>query len=135
MRTLLPPGWPRPRGYANGLVVPPDHEIVVLGGQIGWDAEERLVSDDFVEQLEQALKNVRALLEEAGGGPEDLVRVTLYLCDLDEYRTRLREVGEVWRRVLGRVFPAMAAVGVSGLVERGALVEVEATAARPVGGA
>lgn len=131
MTPLLPEGWPRPKGYSNGLRVPAGHELVFVAGMVGWDASERLVSADFVAQWEQALRNVTAVIAEAGGRPEHLVRLTIYVTRLDDYRTRLAEAGEAWRRVLGRVYPCVALVEVSGLLEPGALVEIEATAAVP----
>jgi enamine deaminase RidA (YjgF/YER057c/UK114 family) len=131
MQAILPEGWPRPKGYSNGVRVPAGHELVVVAGMIGWDASERLVSDDFVPQLEQALRNVLAVIEAAGGCASDLVRLTIYVTRLDDYRTAIKEVGEAWRRVLGGVYPAMALLEVSGLLEPGARVEVEALAAVP----
>lgn len=131
MRTLLPPGWPRPKGYSNGLHVPAGHELVFVAGQVGWDASERIVSDDFVAQLEQALANVLAVLREGGAGPEHVVRMTVYVTDLEAYRSRLADVGAAWRRTMGHRYPAMSLVKVAGLLEVGALVEVEATAAVP----
>jgi enamine deaminase RidA (YjgF/YER057c/UK114 family) len=131
MEPILPPGWPRPKGYSNGLRVPAGHDLVVVAGMVGWDASERLVSDEFVPQLEQALRNVVAVITEAGGGPEHLVRLTIYLTRLDDYRESLPAVGDAWRRVLGRVYPCVALVEVRGLLEPGARVEIEATAAIP----
>jgi len=133
VKTLQPPGWPRPKGYSNGVRVPAGHDLVFVAGMVGWDETEKVVSDDFVAQLEQALRNVVAVLAEGGARPEHLVRVTIYAVDVDAYQTRQREVGEAWRRVMGRVFPPMALVGVRRLVEEGALLEVEATAAVPPG--
>jgi enamine deaminase RidA (YjgF/YER057c/UK114 family) len=123
------PGWPRPKGYANGVVT--TGRTLLVAGQIGWNAEGIFEKKDFVGQFEQALENVLAVVRAAGGEPEHLARMTIYVTDLDAYRSSLREVGEVWRRVVGKVFPAMALVGVAGLVEREALVEIEATASLP----
>jgi enamine deaminase RidA (YjgF/YER057c/UK114 family) len=128
-RIIEVPGWKRPRGYSNGIAA--RGELVFVAGQVGWDAEERMVSDAFVPQLRQALENVRAILEAAGARPEHLVRVTLYVTDKDTYEREAASVGEEWRRVLGRVYPAMTLVEVSRLLEKGALVEVEATAVIP----
>lgn len=129
MRMLQPEGWPRPKGYANGVVA--DGRVVVLAGMIGWNAEERFESDDLVDQVRQALANVRTLLNEAGAGPQHLVRLTWYLVDMEGFRARGREIGAAYREVLGRDFPPMAAVGVAALVERRAKVEIEATAVIP----
>ena len=129
VRAVDVPGWPRPKGYANGVVM--TGRTLLVAGQIGWNAEGVFERHDFVGQFEQALRNVVAVVEAAGGKPEHLARMTIYVTDLDAYRASLKEVGEVWRRVIGKVFPAMALVGVAGLVEREALVEIEATASLP----
>jgi enamine deaminase RidA (YjgF/YER057c/UK114 family) len=131
MRVLQPEGWPRPRGYSNGVLVPPGHALVFVAGQVGWDAEQRVVPGGFVAQFEQAIRNVLAVLRAAGAGPEHLVRVTVYTTDVDAYAAAAPQVGEAWRRVIGRHFPAMSLVGVARLLEEGAVVEVEATAAVP----
>ncbi|MDJ1157500.1 RidA family protein [Chelatococcus sp. SYSU_G07232] len=126
--TLLPPGWPQPRGYANGMAA--KGRFVLTGGQVGWDREGRFPAD-FVAQVRQTLENIRAVLAAGGAGPEHLVRLTWYVCDMDAYRASLRAIGEVYRAVIGRHFPAMAVVEVSRLVEPDALVEIEATAVVP----
>lgn len=126
MEILQPPGWPRPKGYANGIVA--RGRVVVVSGQIGWDETETIVSDDFVDQTRQALRNVVAVLAEAGAGPEAIVRMTWYVTDVEAYRTRQREIGEAYREVMGRVFPTMTLVGVAALAERRARVEIEVTA-------
>jgi enamine deaminase RidA (YjgF/YER057c/UK114 family) len=123
------PGWKRPRGYSNGVKA--QGTLLFVAGQVGWDAEERMVRGGFVPQLEQALRNVKAVLDAGGACPEHLARVTLYVTDRRRYVRQARLVGEAWRRVLGRVYPAMTLVEVAGLLERGALVEVEATAVIP----
>ena len=123
---LQPKNWSAPRGYANGIVA--EGRQVFIAGQIGWDERAKLVSDDFVAQVEQALKNIVQVLAEAGGDPRHLVRLTWYLTDRNEYAARQKEIGQVYRRVLGRHFPAMTAVVVAGLLEEGARVEIEATA-------
>jgi enamine deaminase RidA (YjgF/YER057c/UK114 family) len=128
-RTVAVPGWKRPRGYSNGVAA--RGELVFVAGQVGWDAEERIVSDAFAPQFAQAIANVRAVLDAAGAKPEHLVRVTVYVTDRSMYERDAAAVGQEWRRVLGRVFPAMTLVEVAGLLERGALVEVEATAVIP----
>ena len=126
---LQPKNWLAPKGYANGVAA--EGELVFIAGQIGWKADATFVSDDFVAQVEQALSNIVAVLAEAGGGPQHIVRMTWYLIDKKEYMARQREVGEAYRRVLGRHFPAMTAVVVAGLIEDGAKVEIEATAVIP----
>ena len=131
MDILLPPGWPRPKGYSNGLRVPAGHDLVFIAGMVGWDASETIVSPDFVSQAERALRNIVAVLAEAGGRPEHLVRLTMYVTSLEEYRATLPQFGEAWRRVLGRVYPCVALVEVKSLLEAGAKVEIEATAAIP----
>ncbi len=128
-RVIEVPGWKRPRGYANGIAA--RGELLFIAGQVGWDGEERMVSDAFVPQFARALENVRAVLEAAGARPEHLARVTVYVTDKDVYEREAASVGQEWRRVLGRVYPAMTLVEVSRLLEKGALVEVEATAVLP----
>ena len=128
-RALLPAGWKRPSGYANGIVA--SGPTVFVGGQIGWNAEQVFESDDFVEQARQALENVVAVLAEAGAGPEHVVRLNWYVTDKREYKTRLAEVGAAYRSVMGRNFPAMTLVEVKSLVEDAAKVEIEATAVLP----
>jgi enamine deaminase RidA (YjgF/YER057c/UK114 family) len=129
VKPLLPPGWPRPKGYAAGVVA--SGTLVFISGQIGWDANERLVGDDLASQVRQALHNVVAILAEAGATPEHLARLTWYVTDRDEYVARRAEIGAAYREIIGRHFPAMAVVEVSRLVEPGALVEIEATAVLP----
>ena len=128
MRILQPPGWPAPVGYANGVAA--RGEMVFVGGQIGWDSQGRF-ADGLVAQVEQALRNVVEVLAAAGGTPADIVRLTWYICDLDDYKANLRGLGQVYRAVAGRHYPAMSAVGVTRLVEAKALVEIEATAVLP----
>jgi len=125
---LNPPGWPKPKGYANGLMG--RGRIVLVGGQIGWDAQGRFAKG-FVAQTRQALENILAVLEEAGGGPEHIGRLTWYVVDIAEYRASLAELGPAYRAVMGRNFPAMALVQVVALVEQDARVEIEATAILP----
>lgn len=126
--TLNPEGWPRPKGYANGMMG--SGTIVVTGGLVGWDAEERF-ADGFVAQARQIFENIVAILAAGGAGPQHLIRLTWYVVDLDEYRSCLPALGVAYRETLGRNFPAMAVVGVSGLVERAARLEIEATALIP----
>jgi enamine deaminase RidA (YjgF/YER057c/UK114 family) len=128
--TLQPPGWAKPKGYANGVAA--QGTVVAVGGQIGWNpATGAFESDDFVDQVRQALRNIVAVLAEAGAGPEHLVRLTWYVTDKHEYLARLADVGRAYREVLGRNFPAMALVQVVALVEDRAKVEIEATAVVP----
>jgi len=123
---IQPDGWAKAKGYANGIRTA-DNQLFV-GGQIGWDADQRFQTHDFIGQMEQALRNIVAVVQKAGGQIEDIVRLTWYVVDKKEYLARQREVGEVYRKVLGRHFPAMTMVVVAGLVEDEALVEIEATA-------
>ena len=127
-RVLQPPGWPRPRGYANGIVA--SGETIFLAGQIGWDAEGRFAAG-MVGQVQQALANIVTLLTEAGASSRHLVRLTWYVTDLQAYRDNLPAIGEAWRGVIGRHFPTMSVIGVSELVEPAALVEIEAIAVVP----
>ncbi len=126
MQTLQPPGWPRPKGYANGIAA--EGRLVFVAGQVGWDASGDFASDDLIAQAEQALRNIVAILAEADAGPEHITRMTWYLADKREYIERGAELGQVYRRVIGKHYPAMTAVEVSGFVEDGAKVEIEATA-------
>jgi len=126
VRILQPPGWARPRGYANGIAA--EGRQVFVAGQIGWDAEQKFVSDDFAAQSRQALANIRAVLAEAGAKPEHLVRLTWYVTSRDEYNAALTEIGAAWRELIGRHYPAMSVVVVAGLLEPRAKVEIEATA-------
>jgi len=125
---LQPSGWPMPKGYANGMAA--DGRIVVTGGVIGWDAEERL-ADGFVAQVRQALANIKAILEAGGARPEHLVRLTWYVVDIEEYLANLRTLGQIYREAFGTHYPAMALVQVVRLVEKAARVEIEATAVVP----
>lgn len=130
MNTFLQPdGWVPPKGYANGVAA--RGTMIFTGGQIGWNAQQQFASDDFIDQTRQTLLNVRAILQAAGAGPEHLVRLTWYVVDRKEYNARLRELGVVYREVLGKNFPAMACVQVVGLMEERAKVEIEATAVIP----
>lgn len=126
---LHPRHWKQPKGYANGIAA--EGRLVFLAGQVGWNAEEQFESDDFVAQVRQALANVVALVAEAGGNPEHVTRLTWYVLDKREYMTRLRELGDAYRSVMGRHFPAMTLVQVGALVEDRAKVEIEATAVVP----
>jgi enamine deaminase RidA (YjgF/YER057c/UK114 family) len=129
MTVLLPPGWPRPRGYANGVVA--EGRQVFIAGMIGWDAQGRFAGDDFASQARQALANIVAVLREAGGRPEHIVRMTWYVVDKREYLGAGREVGEAFRELIGCYDAAMTAVQVTALIEDRARVEIEATAVIP----
>lgn len=126
---LHPQGWAPAKGYANGMAA--TGKQIFLAGQIGWNAQQQFESDDFVAQLETALRNIVALLKEAGAGPEHLVRLTWFITDKKEYVARLKEIGPVYRAVLGRNFPAMSVVAVTALMEDRAKIEIEATAVIP----
>jgi enamine deaminase RidA (YjgF/YER057c/UK114 family) len=130
MQILQPPGWAKPKGYANGIVA--EGRLVFVAGQVGWNAaEERFVSDDFVAQARQALSNIVAVLAEAGARPEHIVRMTWYVGDRDEYLASAKALGAAYREVIGRNFPVMTAIQVAGFVERGAKLEIEVTAVLP----
>ncbi len=129
-KVLLPPGWPRPKGYSNGIAA--RGRMVFVAGEVGWNPlTEKFEHRDFVGQLRQALLNTRAILAEGGAGPEHVVRQTWYVTDKRAYLAKLAEVGAVWREVMGKAFPCMAAVEVKGLMEDAALVEIETTAIVP----
>ena len=129
MHALQPPGWKRPKGYANGIAA--RGTLVFVAGQVGWDANEQFRTDDLAGQARQALENIVAVLAAGGAKPEHIVRMTWYLADKDEYNARLRDIGEAYRAVIGKHFPVMTAVQVAGFVEPGAKVEIEATAVVP----
>jgi enamine deaminase RidA (YjgF/YER057c/UK114 family) len=126
---LHPRGWKQPKGFANGIVA--QGRLVFLAGQVGWNAEQHFDSEDFVAQSRQALANIVALVGEAGGKPEHIVRLTWFVIDKKEYLSRARELGKAYRSVMGRHFPAMSLVQVAALVEDRARVEIEATAVVP----
>ena len=128
-KTLLPDGWPRPKGYANGIVAHGD-SIIFCGGQIGWTSDEQFEHHDFVGQVRQALENVVAVLASAGAGPEHIARMTWYVTNRELYLEDLGAVGRVYRDVIGKHFPAMTVVEVSALIESEALVEIEVTAVK-----
>lgn len=128
-RVLQPPGWAPPKGYSNGIEA--RGRVIAIGGQVGWDSQCRFHSSDFVAQARQALENIVAVLAEAGGRPEHLIRMTWYVLDKREYLAAYRQLGAVYREVIGRNFPAMTAVQVAGLMEDAARVEIEATAVIP----
>lgn len=122
---LHPPGWPQPRGYANGMIA--EGRILVTGGVVGWDVMENF-APDFAGQARQCFANIRAILAEGGAEPHHLVRLTWYVTDIDAYREGTRAIGAAYRDIFGRHYPAMAVIGVTRLVEPKALLEIEATA-------
>lgn len=130
MRTLLPEGWPRPKGYANGVEA--EGRLVFVAGQIGWDTQGRFPSG-FAAQVRQTLENTLAVLGEAGAGPEHVARMTWYVTDKVAYVASVRELGAIWRELMGAHYPAMAVVAVTALMEDEALVEIETTAVLPNG--
>lgn len=129
MDVLLPPGWPRPSGYAHGVVA--TGRVIFVAGQIGTRADGALVAPDLVAQVAQALRNVLAVLGAGGAAAEHVTRLTWYVADLAEYRRSREALGSAYREVMGRHFPAMSVVAVAGLLEPGARVEIEATAVVP----
>lgn len=129
MQHILPPGWPRPKGYSNGIIA--EGRMFFLAGVVGWDDREKFPSDDMLDQFRQALLNIRAILAEGGTGPEHITRMTWYVTDMESYRSRLGEFGTVYKELLGKNFPVMACVGVTALVEKQARIEIEVTAMIP----
>jgi enamine deaminase RidA (YjgF/YER057c/UK114 family) len=128
MKIINPESLGHPRGYANGVLADAGGRVLFVAGQIAWDERQRIVSQDFVEQFARALENVLAVVADAGGTPGQIARLTIYVTDKREYAARTREVGERYRALLGRHFPAMTLVEVKGLLEDGAKIEIEATA-------
>lgn len=131
METIQPPDWVKPKGYANGIIA--DGPMLFIAGQVGWDPlrEEPTFPTTFVEQFEQALKNVLAVVHTAGAEANAIVRMTVYVVDKQAYLQSLKELGQAWKRQMGRHYPVMALVQVAGLVEPGAMLEIEATAVLP----
>jgi enamine deaminase RidA (YjgF/YER057c/UK114 family) len=128
LKIINPESLGRPRGYANGVLAPPGGSLLFIAGQIAWDEGQRIVSADFVAQFERALANLLTVVREAGGTPDDIARLLIYVTDKKEYCARQREIGECWRKLLGRHFPAMALVEVKSLLEDDAKVEIEGIA-------
>jgi enamine deaminase RidA (YjgF/YER057c/UK114 family) len=128
-KTLQPAEWPRPKGYANGMTA--RGQMLFISGQIGWDANGQFKSDDLTGQVKQALHNIVRVLKEGRAEPRHLVRLTWYVLSRDAYLREAREIGAAYREILGKHFPAMSVVEVRGLVEKRALVEIEATAVIP----
>jgi enamine deaminase RidA (YjgF/YER057c/UK114 family) len=126
MRTLLPEGWPRPKGYANGIEA--EGRIVFVAGQIGWTPEGKFEATTLPAQFAQTLDNTLAVLREANAGPEHVARMTWYITDKRAYLASLAEIGAIWREKMGKNFPAMAVVEVKALIEDAALIEIETTA-------
>ena len=129
MHKLQPPDWAQPKGYANGVMA--RGSLIFVGGQIGWNSAQHFESDDFIAQTRQALVNIAAVLKAAGAGPEHMVRMTWYVVDRVEYVARLKELGTVYREIMGKNFPAMTCIEVAGLVEDRAQIEIEVTAVLP----
>ena len=129
LQTLLPDGWKAPIGYANGIVAPAGARIVFVAGQVGWNAQQIFESEELAPQFEQALRNVVEVLRCAGAKPEHIVRMTVYVTDKQMYVAHARRIGVTWKDLVGRHYPAMTLVEVADLLEEGALVELEATAA------
>ncbi|MEE2761236.1 MAG: RidA family protein [Pseudomonadota bacterium] len=129
MEMLQPPGWPRPKGYSNGITA--RGTMIFIAGLIGWNENEEFETNDFAGQARQTFKNIVAVLSEAGAGPEHICRITWYVGDKAEYLGSLKEVGAAWRDIIGRHYPVMAVIEVKGFVEEGAKMEIEATAVIP----
>lgn len=129
MRRLQPPGWPRPKGYANGIAA--SGRLIFTAGVVGWDETETFVARELPGQLRQVLRNTIAILAEGGAGPEHIVRMTWYVVDRDDYIARIGEIGAAYRELIDKHYPAMAVVQVAALVEPAALIEIETTAAVP----
>lgn len=128
-RIVSPSFFPKPRGYSNGVIS--EGRVLHIAGQIAWDKDARIVSPDFATQFLQALDNVIAVVREAGGGTENIVKLLAFVTDLDAYRAATAAIGEGWRGRMGKYYPAMSLVKVAGLLEPGALVEIEGVAALP----
>ena len=129
MKALLPPGWPRPKGYANGISA--SGRLIATAGVVGWNAAEQFETDDLAGQFRQVLVNTLAILAEDGAGPEHIVRMTWYVTDIEAYRNSLPAIGAAYRELIGKNFPAMAVVGVTALVEPKAKIEIETLAMVP----
>jgi enamine deaminase RidA (YjgF/YER057c/UK114 family) len=129
MKSLLPPGWPRPKGYANGISA--SGRTIFTAGVVGWDEQECFAADTLPAQFAQALSNIVAIIAEDGAGPQHLVRLTCYVTSIESYLAGLAEIGAAWKAIMGPHYPAMALVEVTRLVEPQALVEIEATAVVP----
>lgn len=126
---LQPPGWPRAKGYSNGIVA--SGQTIYVGGMVGWNEKEEFETDDFAGQFRQVLLNIIAVLNEAGATAEHIVRMTWYIGDKREYLSSLKSIGEAYREIIGRHYPVMAVIEVKGFIEDGAKLEIEATAVIP----
>ena len=129
MKPLCPPGWPRPKGYSNGVAA--RGRVIFTAGVVGWNEEEKFAETALAGQFAQALRNIVAILACDGAGPTNIARLTCYVTSIDEYRASLREIGTAWKEIIGNHYPAMALVEVVRLVEPDAKVEIEATAVVP----
>ena len=129
MKVLQPPGWPRPKGYSNAMAA--RGRLIVTAGVVGWNEEEKFVETTLAGQFAQSLRNILAILACDGAGPENIARLTCYVTSIEDYRASLKQIGEAWKAIIGRHYPAMALVAVTALVEPQALVEIEATAVVP----
>ena len=129
LEIVQPDGWKAPRGYSNGVIAPAGSRLLAIAGQVAWDANQKLVPGDFAAQFRQALANVVAVVRAAGGSPGDLLSLSIYVVDKGEYVTAARELGRIWRELIGEHYPAMALVEVAGLLEAGARVEIQGLAA------
>lgn len=130
MEVLHPSGWAAPVGYSNGIAARPGR-IVFIAGQVGWDEQQKFRTEEIVPQFEQALKNILAVLAEAGGRPEHICRITGFCCDKQGYLAGRRQLGEIWKRYMGRHYPAMSMIFVADLLDRPGKIELEATAVVP----
>ncbi len=128
MKLINPPSLGSPKGYANGVLVETPGRLLFIAGQVAWNEQQEIVSHDLVEQFERALANVITVVNAAGGSAQHIARLIIYVVDRDEYRARLREIGERYRAQMGKHFPAMVLVEVKGLLETGAQIEIEGTA-------
>ncbi len=129
MRVIHPEGWAPSKGYSNGILA--EGRVLALAGQVGWNAEQVFERDDFAGQFDQVLSNICAVLEAAGGRPEHVIKMTCFVTDLPAYHASVRALGDIWKRHFGRHYPAMTLVGVAGLVDEGALLEIESWALLP----
>ncbi|MFC2114446.1 RidA family protein [Bacteroidota bacterium] len=127
---ILPEGWPRPKGYNNGILSQYGRTLF-MAGQVGWDENEKFKSTDLVPQFEQALKNIMAIVNEAGGNAEDICKMTCFCKDRDQYIASRQEIGKVWKTIMGNHYPCMSMIFVSDLLDHPALIEIEATAIIP----
>jgi enamine deaminase RidA (YjgF/YER057c/UK114 family) len=128
-KILLPPGWSRPHGYSNGISA--DGRMVFVAGQIGWDEAHSFPDESMAGQVEQTLKNTMSVLAEADAGPQHIVRMTWYITSRTEYLAQIKDIGRIWREVIGKYYPAMAVIEISALIESAAKVEIETTAVVP----